>query len=58
MRRLLRYSSSRFAPRINDYTYPERRTIRLLAGGRSAWDPTMDETRSGFSHRKCADARR
>lgn len=58
MRRLLRYSSSRFQPRTNDYTYPERRMIRLTAGQRAAWDLDWTEARSGFSRGERVDARR
>jgi len=46
MRRLLKYTSTRFRPRINEYTYPERREIRPTVGDRAWWDLPRGDVRS------------
>ena len=47
MKRLLRYTSSRYRPRINEYTYPERREIRPTVGERAWWELSRNDIRSG-----------
>lgn len=58
MARLLKYSSSRFQLRRNDYTYPELRAVRPGPGKRAARGEARNEIRSGFSRRERADAMR
>jgi len=58
MRRLLRYTSTRFRPRINEYTYPERREIRPTISGRAWWDLSRNDARSGSTSGGRVDTRR
>ena len=58
MRRLLRYTSTRFRPRINEYTYPERRELRPMVGGRFGWESPRGEARSSTTRDGRIDARR
>jgi hypothetical protein len=58
MRRLLRYTSSRFRPRLNEYTYPERREIRPTIGDRAWGDLPRGEARSSSTRGGRIDARR
>lgn len=51
--RMLRYSSSRFQPQINEYSYPQRRALRArgMTAGQRGWcdlswpDARTDPTR-------------
>ena len=58
MRRLLKFTSTRFRPRINEYTYPERREIRPTVGQRAWWELARNEARSGSPRGGCVDSRR
>lgn len=58
MGRLLRYSSSRFRPRLNEYTYPELRAVRPRVGERVTRGAPANESRSGFSPKERAESRR
>jgi hypothetical protein len=48
--RMLRYSSSRFQPRINDYSYPQRRARRMTAGQRAWRDLAWPDARTDAPH--------
>jgi len=56
--RMLRYSSSRFQPRINDYTYPQRRAHRMTARQQAWCGSTESEGRPNPTHASGADVTR
>ena len=58
MKRLLKFSSTRFTRRLNDYTYPELRTYRPRVTRREGSEMREERDRSGSSRSECVDARR